>query len=530
MNLSDNQKKEIQKCKKDFAFFCEKYLKIVNKKGKLVSFDLNPVQKKILEEIETNHWLAILKSRQLGSSTFIAGYFFWKIYFSPNRKAAVLAHSKKSAESIFTIYRRFYEMLPEWMKFPLEKSSVNELKIKETGSMICVFTANSESARSSTFDFIHLSEAAFYDSFKKTLTAVNQTANDNAVVVIETTANGLNEYYDFWNDDNGFKKIFLSWTMDPTCSLFIPKVVPPILKSFVEHGNLSIRQKAWIVETFEKKCFGDLHALKQEHPIDPIQCFVLSGDHFFNVSFQNVAPFEGLRRYHDVCKNKIYVIGVDTASGSMSDSSDFSAFVVLDITDSEKPIIVSSFKGKLSLFPYADLVLEECKYWNNAYAVIERNSYGLTIIERLLEREYSFLWTQEKWSKIENRFSTEYGFWTSESSRGLLCARLQKFINEERVIGLSEEERLKKEVNTFVFNENEKAEAMKNEHDDILIALALALMAIDHRDYIVQNRHIEKPGNASDWVRLELELGMTKEQIISNGTFGATNRGSLLPW
>ena len=57
-----------------------KRLKIINKEGKLVNLVPNREQVEIISALEKGEPTLILKGRQIGSSTIVGAYFFWKIY------------------------------------------------------------------------------------------------------------------------------------------------------------------------------------------------------------------------------------------------------------------------------------------------------------------------------------------------------------------------------------------------------------------------------------------------------------------
>ena len=92
MNKTQQAKilKEVKLCKENFEYFANTYLKIINKDDKLVPLTLNNVQSKIHEELKDNSFLCILKSRQMGSSTYIAARFFWEALFNTNTRIAVV--------------------------------------------------------------------------------------------------------------------------------------------------------------------------------------------------------------------------------------------------------------------------------------------------------------------------------------------------------------------------------------------------------------------------------------------------------
>jgi hypothetical protein len=61
-----------------------KRLKIINKSGTLQSLNPNDEQIEIIKALELGKMTLILKGRQIGSSTIVAAYFFWKTYVSKN--------------------------------------------------------------------------------------------------------------------------------------------------------------------------------------------------------------------------------------------------------------------------------------------------------------------------------------------------------------------------------------------------------------------------------------------------------------
>lgn len=525
---------EIKKCKKDFIYFSEKYLRIINKQNKIVPLKLNQAQKSIYESTKHNHYIKILKARQLGSSTFIASFFFWKTLFNLNERTLVIAHQHESVKSIFRIYKTFYDNLPTFLKFDSKQSSANTLELS-TGSFIKVGSASSEAFRGiSAISNLHLSEVAFWDNMQDTISSVFQTTGENPYIILETTANSLNDFFKFWNDDNGYEPVFLSWDSDENNTLKelsasakkLVKDKPEIL-SYLNEKSYTDNQIKWAVETFFTKTAGDIARFKQEYSIDPVSCFITSGDKFFSESFIIMDEIKaGYLTYSEPQVGRIYSIGVDTSGGS--NSGDYSAFCVMDITDKQYPKIVATYYDKVPVLTYANRVLEECKKWN-AYAVVEKNSYGLAVIEYLISREYNFLYTKTKFDAIENRFKDEYGFYTDTKTRPIMLGRLQEFINNKKI--LIEDKRLQNEINAFIYDKG-KAQAQKGKHDDLVIATALCLMALEQYDYVEANRPRPEPKSPQEWLQVELTFGMPKSALIEQGIIsqaGEWKNESILP-
>ena len=126
MGISPAKQAYLDECAQNYKFFSEDVLKIVDKKGRLIPFVWNEPQSQVWDVVSKGRKrVGCLKARQEGISTWIAGFFFWKVLFNPNERAVVLAHETEAAARIFSIYKNFYECMPDWMKehFPLRHST-----------------------------------------------------------------------------------------------------------------------------------------------------------------------------------------------------------------------------------------------------------------------------------------------------------------------------------------------------------------------------------------------------------------------
>ena len=493
--------KEIQRCRSDFLHFC-RHLKIVNKSGKLIRFTPNAAQLRYLDTVGKNPWLYVLKARQLGLTTVIAAHNFWQALLSPNYRVLVMAHTHEASENIFRIYRRFYENLPKALKFDTTASNVRELVFSH-GGMIKVTSASSGSARGSTYNAIHCSEFAFYKDITSTIASAFQTAGDNARIVLETTANGVNEAHKMWFDAGGYDKLFIAWTDDARyVSKKRPEQVPPILSRYQNDYGLTHEQFNWAVQTYYVKCAADWNTFRQEYPLTPDQAFVTSGARFFTQAYPHVALAEGYKQYAPPHNYRTYAMGVDTASGSPV--GDYSAFCVLDVTDKTKPTIVSSLYDRIKPSAFAECVLQEAHKYG-ALVTVESNSYGLSILEYLVQKEWAFLYRRTKYDKLADRWTENLGFSTTASTRGLLLSRLQEYTSNMWL--KIEDDRLKFEINTFMFNEKGKPEAAPGKHDDMIFAVALALMGMDQIDDVREERLAKRPVNIQEMLQFEMATG-----------------------
>lgn len=237
--------------------FIEARLKLVNKEGQVTPFLLNPIQARYMQESTSRD--IILKARQQGFSSLILGMFTADFLLTENSVSVVVADNTDNAIALLDrvkFYLKTYEDVTG-VKVPLKYNSKYELYNEAINSRYSIGTAeNTEFGRSRTIFNLHMSEAAFYPHFDLIRASALQAVVPNGKVVIETTANGFNEFKNFWEDskngETGFKPMFFK-----ASDFYQPEV---------------LEQK--------RKELGRLY--KQEYPESDSEAFLTSGDLFFD--------------------------------------------------------------------------------------------------------------------------------------------------------------------------------------------------------------------------------------------------------
>jgi hypothetical protein len=480
----------------------------VDKAGRLVRFRPNHAQVRYLEAVEQNPWLYVLKARQLGLTTVIAARNFWQALLNPNHRVLVMAHTHEASENIFKIYRRFYENLPKALKITTTAANVRELVFAH-GGMIKVTSASSGSARGSTYNSIHCSEFAFYKDIKDTIASAFQTAGENSQIVLETTANGLNDAHKMWFSESGYDKLFIAWTDDVKYVLDKkPSRIAPVMADYQQKHGLTDEQYNWALQTFSVKCAADWNTFRQEYPLTPQQAFVTSGARFFHQTYPHAQAKPGFIRFEEPLEYHVYSMGVDTASGSPV--GDYSAFSVIDVTNKQAPRIVASFYDRVAPSKFAQVVLQEARHYASLVTV-ESNSYGLSILEYLVQQEWGYLYRRTKYDKAGDRWSESLGFNTNASTRSLLLSRLQEYVSNTWLD--INDDRLKAEINTFMFNDVGKPEAISGNHDDMVFAVSLSLMGMDQIEAVKEVRQAQRPSNLNEMLQFEMATGSVFSKV-----------------
>lgn len=242
---------------KKYEKFIEARLDIVDKQGQIVPFILNKPQKLFIEQSTGKD--IILKARQEGFSSAIGGIYTGDFLLDENSVSVVIADISENAIGLLDKVKFYIESYEErtGIKVPLKYNSKYELVNELLGSKYQVGTAeNTEFGRSKTIKNLHMSEAAFYRYFQKLLASALQAVRPDGRVVVETTANGFNEFKEFWDKsvlgESGFNPLFF-------------KASDFYTQEFLEQ---------------KKKELGSL--FQQEYPETPEEAFLTSGDSFFD--------------------------------------------------------------------------------------------------------------------------------------------------------------------------------------------------------------------------------------------------------
>jgi len=180
--------------------------------------------------------------------------------------------------------------------------------------------------------------------------------------------------------------------------------------------------------------------------------------------------------------DKTYIVAADVSRG---DARDYSAFHVIDVENLEQ---VAEYRGLISTKDFGNLCVNIAKEYNDALLIIENNNIGWAAIQQVIDREYPNLFYTSKdlkyvdvYHQLSNKINREErkmipGFSTTSKTRPLLVAKLEEFFREETIIVHSK--RLLDELFTFVYK-GDRAEAMENYNDDLVMSLAIGLWIRD---------------------------------------------------
>lgn len=319
------------KIKNDFPWYSETFLKIRDKKSKLINFQLNEAQIMVeaLDKYCKDHGIMrryiILKARQMGMSTYTEGKIFHETANNELVRSAIVAHQESASQALFQMSKMYYEELPDILR-PMKKFNNGKTLAFENGtndesekkqnpglrSNIVIATAGSgEVLRGSTPTKLHISELAFWDNPEVTMLGLMQGMPDtlDSLVILESTANGVGDYFHtVWQaamkGENDFVPIFLPWFTDSSYTMefrteaqrrtFIElvntttrdqqgEVVHTYEYELMHKFNLTWEQMLWRDWAIKNKCGGDEEKFMQEYPSTPEEAFLATGRPKFSI-------------------------------------------------------------------------------------------------------------------------------------------------------------------------------------------------------------------------------------------------------
>lgn len=265
--------------------------KVKNKQGVIVTFRMNPLQRKIAE-CKHNRKI-VLKSRQVGISTYHLLYNFDDCLFNDNQTNGVMAQGLTEAAELLEKCRTAWEHLDprikEFLCIAEETNNTTEFGFSNKSKLLV-----RTSFRSGTLQNLHVSElgkiaARDPKKAKELKTGTFQAIGDNRKVTVESTAEGRSGYfYELWTQaekmlqegkvfsELDFYPIFISWMEDPDCRLSTPQYIDELTANYFESLGVPLRDEQKFFYIAKKRELGD--DITQEYPSTPEEAFSAARD------------------------------------------------------------------------------------------------------------------------------------------------------------------------------------------------------------------------------------------------------------
>lgn len=286
-----------QKLKDNFPHYANKCLKIRTKSGAIEPFVINEAQNYLHQIAETQLKdkgfvrIIVLKGRQQGCSTYIEGRFYHKVSHHFGRRAFILAHEESATANLFEMAKRYHEHCPIVVKPSTKTSNAQELLFDKLEGGYKLGTAGNKAVgRSSTIQYLHCSEAAFYQHADEHAKGILQAVptEKGTEIFVESTANGVgNWFHQLWQmaetGESDFIPVFIPWFWQKEYTRTVPDDFIPDEEEIklINSYRLSAGQVVWRrakIRDLTVSGADGVKAFKQEYPCNAIEAFQLTGD------------------------------------------------------------------------------------------------------------------------------------------------------------------------------------------------------------------------------------------------------------
>ena len=455
--------KEIIKCGKDPVYFIDNYAKISHPMYGLIPFKLYDYQGELLNDFNDHRFNIILKARQLGISTITAAYIAWMMLFHRDKNVLVMATKFTTAGNLVKKVKAIVKNLPDWIRIA-EVSVDNRTSFELTNaSQIKASSTSGDAGRSEALSLLVIDEAAHVDGLDELWTGLYPTLSTGGRCIALSTPNGVGNwfhkhYVEADQKNNNFHPTKLMWDVHPDRD-----------QSWFEKEtkNMSRRQVAQ-----ELECNFNTSGETIIHPDDLTRIGQEVREPKYRVGFDR--NFWIWENYNS---DYTYLLSADVARG---DGKDNSVFHIFNLDTME---IVGEYQGKVTPDVFGRLIYDAGKQYGDCLAVVENNSVGFSVLEKLKDMNYPNIYhsiksTHEYVDQIiaETHNSSVAGFTTSLKTRPIIIAKMEEFIRNNLVKIPSS--RLYNEMKTFIWN-NGKPLAMRGYNDDLVMALSIGCWVRD---------------------------------------------------
>lgn len=505
----------------------EKLFLIVNKEAKSVSFNLNNPQSIINNALKD--WDLILKARQEGISSLLLAIFAVDFLTVENVRCVVIAHEAGATQRLFDKVKFYLESLkqtfPGELPYKLKYNSRTELVNTEKNSIFYIGTAGSRTfGRGDTVHNCLASEFAFWPNQEKIFTGLLQAVPKEGRLIIETTANGVGNYFhSLWKKSqstgSSFKTHFLPWFLLSEYSLpitgsFVPTDEEKELQQAYTLTNEQMNWRRWKISQMN----GNIDLFNQEFPATAEEAFIVSGNPIWSPTMLKrfllkcktplkignlVGAYEPffednekgmLKIWKDPVRGHDYVIGSDVAEGlevngegEKHQRTDFSCAYVLDKNTAE---LVAVMHGRLEADLWGRKLDLLGRLYNMAFIGVERNHQGLAPLMVLRDLNYPKLYYREKMGLDADKITPQLGWWTDRFTRPLMIDEGGKWLREERIVMYDEE--LIGEMMSFVRHPDGVGRAAQGAFDDRVMAFLLTIQMYLRSPFSTNSNEIEQ--------------------------------------
>jgi len=501
---------ELRKCAADPLYFAGKYCKMFTEDG-YKEVKLRDYQLGLIEGINSHRNNIVLASRQCGKTTTTSIYILWYIIFNKEKNVLILGDIAETTKEIIDKLKNILDNLPFFMKPGISINNVQSMKF-ENGCRIIGRATTKKAAIGLSINLLFLDEFAHINAsfanffFRSVYPTISGTPNSK--IVVTSTPNGMNKFYELWKDavegKSSFNPMRVDWWQVPGRDEAWKQSTIADMGSiedfnqefglqFFKGDNLllnssEIKKFSEIRSDFSVRDVPCLHMFRTYYEnrekvskTDDMSCFASWHKSFLKNSFPVDSP--------DLKKCKDYfVFTIDTDKGVGKDYHVLNIFKVSylpkkflvynrdninDYLDIFTLVQVGKFRcNSINVDTFSNVVCNMAfELFNPEYVriVLELNNQGVLVRDRLERHEH--FWTGMLVYSLPNESSTQYEPGVDLSSRKKkvhYCEKFQYLASVDRIVPTCNQTFM--ELSNFGSNPERTTYRCQNGHDDLAMS------------------------------------------------------------
>jgi len=418
IEYNNDEKREIIKCKNDFHYFCENYIKVPDAEtGQLISFVIRNYQTRMRDALVTSNRVIVLAPRQCGKSMLVIAYMLWVATFNKFQNMILVADKGKTARKTLRKLKNMYQEMPFFLKQGITEWNKGEIGFENETNIYAEATTGAGN-RGDTTSLVYLDECAvipttLWDDF---YTAIypSLSANKKAKIIMTSTPVGYNHFYQFWNGaeqgNNVYTPVRVKWDEVPGRDEAYKELTIKALG-----GNDRLKGiRNWNQE-YECMFVGSGGTLVEASTIGKMK------------TKQAISETMGdsFKMFEEPIDGQAYMLNVDVAEGVDGDYSTVQV-MKMDIYNRRYTQVARYKNNKVKTNDFPTAIKKIAIHYNEGLVLVESNTFGREITNRLVyDLEY-----ENVYFSIENK---DFGIKMNKQIKKIGCSYLKGYLENDNI-------------------------------------------------------------------------------------------------
>ncbi|WDS61711.1 terminase large subunit [Cronobacter phage vB_Cdu_VP8] len=405
--------REWKKCRDDIVYFAETYCAITHIDYGVIKVQLRDYQRDMLKIMARDRMVTCNLSRQLGKTTVVAIFLAHFVCFNRAKAVGILAHKGSMSAEVLDRTKQAIELLPDFLQPGIVEWNKGSIEL-DNGSSIGAYASSPDAVRGNSFALIYIDECAFIPNFHDAWLAIQPVISSGrrSKIIITTTPNGLNHFYDIWTaaveGTSGFTPYNAIWNS--------------VKERLYDKDDMFDDGWQWSAQTIFA---SSLEQFKQEHCAEfhGTSGTLISGLKLGGMTWTEVIPEQGFYRFKNPEEGHKYIATLDSAEGR---GQDYHAMHIIDVTSFPFEQVAVFHNNTTSHLILPDVLMRYLNEYNEAAIYVELNSTGVSVAKSLyMDLEY------------ENVICDSYqdlGMKQTKRTKAVGCSTLKDLIEKDKLI------------------------------------------------------------------------------------------------